>query len=801
MSELNEHRVFGPPGTGKTTWMAKVVRSTAESRKTSRLIIGSFTRTAAAEIAGRGLPVDDSQIGTLHALAYRAIGRPPVAGREEIGEWNRLYPHFELSSGVGSLDEAVETRPGSTEGDVLLNTCETLRAKMVPFELWPDVNAQRFYKAWCQWKQDAGVIDFTDMIEIAVRDAPVAPGEPVVGFFDEVQDFTPLELKLVRLWGEKMDSLVLAGDDDQAQPAASRVLTVNGWKPLGMLDSTRDKLVSFDLANNRVAGGGFSFRRERHFENRLGVVVWVGGQQTVCTKEHRWWVKWVPPQDLWAVSLLSQNGVWQVKRHLLSEFPGDVATDSVFVLQTGSRWGTLWLKKRFETKLWGVSRGRLTERMLNSRVLEVLAACGRMFAHPFWRRGDVWGGPSGGVVQVRACNLLDEAHYVPVVDGSNVDWVPVWTFPTQERLGYVYSLAVEPHRTYITDGGIVTSNCIYSFKGASPDAFLVPVLGEENKRVLSQSWRVPREVHRVAQAWVERLSVREPKHYEPRDADGLVVESDLRYVNSVGVVDAVVDTLNRPVVNDDGSQRDRTVMLLASCSYMLDKIKMGLREAGVPFHNPYRKTRGDWNPLSGRGVTGADRLFAYLRSDERVFGDDARLWTGEDVKRWSSVVSKQGLFRRGLDGALNAMSLELEVPYEVLLGLFVCDETELEQVLEPSLDWFDTKILGSQRKRMEFPLAVARRDPRLLVAEPRVVIGTIHSVKGGEADTVFLFPDLSQAAMMEWEGSPVQRDNVVRLMYVGLTRAREELFICEPSTRFAVPQFELLAGGASRVGA
>lgn len=38
-----------------------------------------------------------------------------------------------------------------------------------------------------------------------------------------------------------------------------------------------------------------------------------------------------------------------------------------------------------------------------------------------------------------------------------------------------------------------------------------------------------------------------------------------------------------------------------------------LREAGIPFANPCRPERGDWNPLGGRGWTAAKRLLALLR--------------------------------------------------------------------------------------------------------------------------------------------------------------------------------------------
>ncbi len=542
MSE-NEVRVFGPPGTGKTTWVAASVRATAKNRRTSRLIVGSFTRAAATEIAGRGLPVNNDQVGTLHALAYRAIDRPSVTGNDEVAGWNRAKPHLAMSSGFVGTDESPDVVRGGTEADRIFAQMEMLRAQEVPLTTWP-VAVRRFHAEWTDWKRGEGLIDFTDMIELALHNTEEAPGKPVVGFFDEVQDFTPLELSLVRHWGKRMERLVLAGDDDQS---------------------------------------------------------------------------------------------------------------------------------------------------------------------------------------------------------------------------------------------------IYGFKGATPDAFLDPPIPDSQKRVLHQSYRVPRAVHASAKAWVERLSRREPKDYEPRDHDGEVQLVELRGELPEPLVSDVAKRLDERIVDEvTGESRPATVMILASCSYMLDRVKHQLRAEGVPFHNPYRRRRGDWNPLSaGRGTPAAERLMAYLISDERCFGHEAHLWTGDDVRSWTASVRKKGLFRRGANGSIGSLPSR-ELTYEEVAALFECPSDVLAKILEPDLEWFAANLLAGARGGMAYPLSIARRDPRLLVSEPQVIIGTIHSVKGGQADTVYLLPDLSNGAMREWTGAPQARDGVIRQMYVGMTRARERLLLCQPSSPLAV---------------
>ena len=70
--------------------------------------------------------------------------------------------------------------------------------------------------------------------------------------------------------------------------------------------------------------------------------------------------------------------------------------------------------------------------------------------------------------------------------------------------------------------------------------------------------------------------------------------------------------------------------------------------------------------------------------------------------------------------------------------------------------------------------------------KPNVIIGTIYSVKGAQADVVYLAPDLSRAGMVEWSAPGERRDGVVRQMYVGMTRARESLILCQPASAWHV---------------
>jgi hypothetical protein len=70
-----------------------------------------------------------------------------------------------------------------------------------------------------------------------------------------------------------------------------------------------------------------------------------------------------------------------------------------------------------------------------------------------------------------------------------------------------------------------------------------------------------------------------------------------------------------------------------------------------------------------------------------------------------------------------------------------------------------------------------RKNGEQLNKKPRIVLSTIHGVKGGEADNVVLLTDLSRQTLKEYERVP---DDVNRLFYVGATRTKEHLHIVEP---------------------
>lgn len=321
--------------------------------------------------------------------------------------------------------------------------------------------------------------------------------------------------------------------------------------------------------------------------------------------------------------------------------------------------------------------------------------------------------------------------------------------------------------------------CLYQWRGTDPDAMLSGDLA--STRVLSQSYRVPEAVHDYAVGWIEQVEGRPPVDYKPRMVD----PEDPSKGYARGEVKRVSATFREPEPLVKRALADveegKTVMILASCGYMLDPTIAVLKRRGVPFWNPFRSDHGGWNPLRG-----ARRLLAFLRPDTATWGEEARWYTWTDVRAWGEVLRAKGILDRGakdllISKAREAAKEEDEQPLSIQqIGDLLASEEILDRVYEQDVSWWHENLLADAQKAARYPVTVYKgRGGEALRNPPRIVVGTIHSVKGGQADSVYVFPDLSHRGWAATWERPASRAPTYRLFYVAFTRARERLTICE----------------------
>jgi DNA helicase-2/ATP-dependent DNA helicase PcrA len=316
---------------------------------------------------------------------------------------------------------------------------------------------------------------------------------------------------------------------------------------------------------------------------------------------------------------------------------------------------------------------------------------------------------------------------------------------------------------------------LYRFTGASPDYLIEKSKDPDHHRALPRSYRIPQAVQQYSVSWIQRASQFIKPEYKPRD--------------EVGWIRNLRRTFDDPIdiVKDMQQYEGKSIMVMASCGYMIDGIRDQLRKAGLPFHNPYRRTRGDWNPLRvGKGMSGSDRVMSFLRYSTEVHGDQARMWTGKELYAFSSVIEAKGVILRGAKQKI-ALNKDSDVPYDVLDLMSYFEPHVLDPLTNCDLDWFKSVLLDRAKPTLGYVFKIIdERGISELSKIPNIMLGTIHSFKGGEADIVYVFPDLSWNGFMVWNGRDEQRDEIIRLFYVAFTRAREGVVLCNPATNKSV---------------
>lgn len=351
---------------------------------------------------------------------------------------------------------------------------------------------------------------------------------------------------------------------------------------------------------------------------------------------------------------------------------------------------------------------------------------------------------------------------------------------------------------------------LYQWCGSSPRTMIDMPLVDGARHVLSQSYRIPEAVHEVAERWIRKSHSRLSREYFPRleDPNSPVSDSNRPVVGkfthlSVGFLtrpDSIVASAMKHV------EAGKSVMIIASCSYMVDKIKHHLYAERIPFANRWREQRGDWNPMrmGGKQATTFRRLLSFLRPSVEFSGDSSNSWTWADVWLWGEWLNSERMWVRGAKKWLEERKKD-ESPFDPVELASYVRETELPEFENLSfgtredrakaVDWWLNRVSASHKNTAEYLCGVVKKFDVEALKEPRISLGTCHSVKGGESDVVYLSPDLSKVAYMQsWLSTGETRDGVRRMLYVGMTRAREELVLCGSDGQFSLEK-AILNGG------
>ena len=222
-------KLFGPPGTGKTTKLLKYVKTFLKlGTPIDKIGYFAFTTKAANEAVDRMLDAypkykrkDLKYFRTLHSLAFTRLGLK----KSEVMQ-DEHYEDIGRSLGIEvTVYKGGEENTGFINSDSeYFNLINAARIKNISIEdeYNTDMYSQDMDKRLLQiisdevdnYKKSYGLVDFTDMIEKFIVSGLCPKFD--VAFVDEAQDLSPVQWKMFNIIKENSKYVILAGDDDQA---------------------------------------------------------------------------------------------------------------------------------------------------------------------------------------------------------------------------------------------------------------------------------------------------------------------------------------------------------------------------------------------------------------------------------------------------------------------------------------------------------------------------------------------------------------------------------------------------------
>lgn len=776
----NQELILGPPGSGKTSTVLNIVEQLIQQGvKPNRIAFVSFTKKAVTEAIDRACKKFDlprsqfPMFKTVHAMCFAGLGisKKDVMGREhfrELGDW--LGYAFD-----GTWDESEGIPVGSEKGDKLLFLENLARITIRPLrDVWEEnysdctwEELEEFQDRYQEYKSSKFLMDFTDMLSAYISMCDPSPAQYAI--VDEAQDLSPLQWQVLKHAFSNVTKTTIAGDDDQCQPAGTMVYTKTGPKDITELDEETDSLLVYVQGESAVygyKGREYSFKKSvRPFSGKLYSVS-CNGYTSRYTPNHKCIVRWSEDLDYSTkyVTYMMRKGdryrvgmceLWSGPRSLrLARRAKVEGADAAWILRIH--------EDREEARLWEqvfshkyalpqmcFGGDKLHLELIDkfyslvsteSNARKLLSDLGLHFDYPIvdnLRNPVSKYGESS--FKTYACNIIPELMQMRTFDlhTKELKWGVVEKTFEQVSCLPVYSLDVEKYHTYIADG-IVTHNSIFRWSGADVRTFLSL---EGEKRILSQSYRLPRTIHEFALNIISKVENRFEKEYAPRNEEG--------EIDFVGYLDNVeIDT-------------EQSTLFLVRNLYLMPQVQKFLEELGIPYISRY----GYSSVKSGHVI--AIYAVEKLRKGETI--------SGKEVKELYDCLRVGYYLLHGFKSKIQLLEESKQYSFQ---------ELNTEHGLK-DLDVWYLMLQGINDNTIGYYKAVLANGYNL-THTPNCSLSTIHAAKGGEADHVVVLSDMAGKSYMEYEKSP---DDERRVAYVAVTRAKQKLTIVDASGKFYFPYY------------
>lgn len=332
--------------------------------------------------------------------------------------------------------------------------------------------------------------------------------------------------------------------------------------------------------------------------------------------------------------------------------------------------------------------------------------------------------PEGGLPDEVVAWIFDEYQ-----DSSKLLDLACRRLVTGRNVKYVY-MAADPFQS------------IFGFGGADFRNFMSWEV--DKQRTMPQSWRCPRPVMDLGERCLRRMKDGYfDRGISPATHDGRVVREP---------------SIDRALFMVDPS---RTTLILARCKYILDECSAILKARKIPHAtlNQDGNTKSMvacnafWKLQHGKGISNEEMAVAVESVPAGGRGDVAFL------KRGVKAAWKNGRMA-GVDyihpTTLESLGFMPALQERIVSG-------EWASLVDKGRQWYDAaKKFGPEQ-----------------ATNPNVRLSTIHGAKGMEAQDVIMATATSKRIENERSMGGQQHDEECRIEYVGVTRAREQLIVCD----------------------
>ena len=219
--EQTRIKVFGPPGTGKTTFCIDLLCDHLMAG--DKVLFISFTRAAKEEAHRRmqllfGEIPKQARVSTIHAYCMKMLRIPPVCifetQRDVKMKFYRTVDHMGMNNTAikQTLSLYQRLRNEQSYSKAIFDQCRDLEVDDIFTSSGLD---SMFVEKYEEWKKHEAYIDFTTVVEkVVAGEGTPDPFDVVI--IDEAQDLTTLQWHAVARIYEAARTVYVVGDDDQS---------------------------------------------------------------------------------------------------------------------------------------------------------------------------------------------------------------------------------------------------------------------------------------------------------------------------------------------------------------------------------------------------------------------------------------------------------------------------------------------------------------------------------------------------------------------------------------------------------